>query len=68
MKKSNRYSGFWNSEAPLTSKRGRFILSNPVQSEILIDAVRKSRSDEKFHTKSEKIGFTKDIAIRIKAL
>ncbi len=49
MKKSNRYSGFWNSGAPLTSKRGSHVLSNPIQSEVLITAVRKSRSDRNNH-------------------
>lgn len=64
--KPNRYKGFWNSETPLTSKRARLILSDPAQAEILINAVRKRRSDAKFNSKSGKIKFSKDIITKLK--
>jgi hypothetical protein len=68
MKKSNRYSSFWNSNTPLTSKRGQLVLSNPAAAELLIDAVRKSRSAGSTSTRSKiiKVDFSettaKDIA------
>jgi len=39
-------TNFWNSDSPLTSKRGRLILSNPDEAEILISHIRESRSIE----------------------
>ncbi|MEM8937921.1 MAG: hypothetical protein AAGC64_01085 [Bacteroidota bacterium] len=38
---------FWKSDSPLTSKRVRIILSNPRDSEKLVNAVRALRHDEK---------------------
>ena len=64
MKKSNRYKGFWNSGAPLTSKRGAMVLSNPEQSEILINAVRKSRSERNTNQKI-KVNFSSDMVKEI---
>lgn len=64
MKKSNRYNGFWNSGAPLTSKRGAHVLSDPEQSEILINAVRRSRS-ERITNKTVKVNFSSDMAKEI---
>lgn len=64
MKKSNRYNGFWNSSAPLTSKRGAHVLSDPIQAEALIDAVRKSRSTGKSSV-SIKVNFSSQMAMEI---
>lgn len=46
MKISKRKVSFWNSELPLTSKRARFVISNPKEAESLIKAVRASRLDD----------------------
>lgn len=48
VKKNNiRKNDFWHSNTPLTSKRVRSILSNPVNSQKLVAAVRSARKVHK---------------------
>ncbi|MCH2232227.1 MAG: hypothetical protein MK078_17855 [Crocinitomicaceae bacterium] len=76
MKKSNRYRGFWNSDAPLTSKKGQWVISDPKNSAALIKAVRYSkhewtkatRSGKFAEPKVVKVAFTKEDALKLKDL
>ena len=59
MKDSNRTKGFWFSSTPVSSERGSKVISNTKYSEVLIDAVRKSRHSNNEHS-PEKLDFSED--------
>ncbi|MFW6275477.1 MAG: hypothetical protein ACOC2M_02470 [bacterium] len=52
---SKRYSGTWNTDLPLTSKRAKVILSHSSEAKKLLKAIRASRDGESkpFHLTEE---------------
>lgn len=44
---TKRQTTFWNSEYPLVSPRVRKILSDPIESEKLADAIRKEKRERR---------------------